>query len=66
MEMEKDLKKGVMVGLGIGETVKKKIDEAWGGAIKDGEVDVEEGRKLAGDFFSNIEKQGSEIKKNIE
>lgn len=63
--MDSVLKKVLMLGIGIGATTKKKIEELIKELEKKGEINAKEGKKITNDFLKKTKQQTEEIKKII-
>ncbi|MEA3493624.1 MAG: hypothetical protein U9R38_04470 [Candidatus Margulisiibacteriota bacterium] len=60
------LKKGVLVGLGVSSMIKERAEKEFEKMQKDGESDIEEGKKLVTEWIESAEKQNEEFQKRAE
>jgi len=63
--MKKKLKKAVLFGMGVASLTKERIEKFVEELVEEGDISVEEGRKMVKEFAKNAEKQQKKISKNF-
>ncbi|MEM4259800.1 MAG: hypothetical protein QXG00_01030 [Candidatus Woesearchaeota archaeon] len=63
--MDKEIRKLILLGIGIGAYTKEKVETEINKFIKKNKLNVDQGKKLAKEFYAELQKYGKEAEAHI-